>query len=275
MDSVSLDYLTRIGCADVPRDHSLATLERLIAGHLRAIRYSNEALLQAVVDHTVPSALASVELTHELVTRGGYCFQQISQQVHALRALDFRVTRHPAASIAGRPIDEAAFLAGEMPLTHEVLVVHGVEGLTRLVDVGYSQNALSGALLVDLTCADEDAVLACGADTYRLRRVAGAPEWRELQVHMEGESSWVVLYRFPLSGCDDVAALELNRLLVTTPKPVRRERGLFPRAFTAEGEGSDSRRMRSGVAGSGRHAAVDEGVCGSCRVARRPWRCGD
>ncbi len=164
-------YLARIGLGGEPLGTDLRTLQRCHEAHLAAIPFEN---LDVQMARPIRLDIESLEAKLVRRRRGGYCFEQNTLFMHALRTLGFRVSPREA-----RVRNGASTL---LPRTHMLLVVQA-DGADWLCDVGFGAGSpiqpvpLSG----DLTSQ--------GPWTYRVR--AEEP-LRVLQWKARG--AWVDLY---------------------------------------------------------------------------------
>jgi len=122
-------YFARIGY-DGPRTATLETLRTLQFLHPQAIPFENLSPLLAL-----PVRLDIDSLQRKLVRsrRGGYCIEQNSVLLHALRALGFPVTGLAGRVVWNRPDDTPP------PRSHMVLRVELEQG-TYLADVGFGMS---------------------------------------------------------------------------------------------------------------------------------------
>jgi N-hydroxyarylamine O-acetyltransferase len=172
---VALDldaYARRLGIAR-PARADLAALRRLHLAHLAAIPFEN-----LDVQMGVPVRLDIDHLQRKLVDRrrGGYCFEQNTLLMHALRTLGFDVMPCEARVSTGS--------GTILPRTHMLLVVH-LDGRDWLCDVGFG-----GSGLLEPAPLDGEAVTQHGW-TYRIARHGGlsALQWQR-------DGQWHDLYVF-------------------------------------------------------------------------------
>jgi len=129
MSEVAFDldaYCARIAY-DGPREARLATLQRVVLGHARAIPFENlDVLLGRGVD-LAPNAVADKLVRRR---RGGYCFEHNTLLLAVLRRLGFHAIGLAARVTWGQP---AGFVG---PRTHMLLRVDLPEG-PYLADVGF------------------------------------------------------------------------------------------------------------------------------------------
>jgi N-hydroxyarylamine O-acetyltransferase len=165
-------YCARLGVGQ-PARPDLASLRALHLAHIQAIPFEN-----LDVQMGLPVRLDVDSLQKKLVARrrGGYCFEQNTLFLHALRASGFEAmacearVRHGAGTV--------------LPRTHMLLVVR-LEGRDWLCDVGFGASGLLEPAPLD----GEERVQY--AWTYRVRRDGAvyALQWRQ-------PSGWEDLYAF-------------------------------------------------------------------------------
>jgi N-hydroxyarylamine O-acetyltransferase len=129
MSEAALDldaYCARIAY-DGPRAAGLATLQRVVLGHARAIPFENLDVLSGRGVDLAPAAVADKLVRRR---RGGYCFEHNTLLLAVLRRLGFRATGLAARVTWGQP---AGFVG---PRTHMLLRVELPEG-PYLADVGF------------------------------------------------------------------------------------------------------------------------------------------
>ncbi|HJU83198.1 MAG TPA: arylamine N-acetyltransferase [Holophagaceae bacterium] len=131
-------YFSRIGYQGTPRA-DLATLQALHRAHAYSIPFENLAIQLG----ELPLRLDLASLQDKLVRRrrGGYCFEQNSLFLAALRRIGFEVEPHEARV---RPPG----LADPLPRTHMNLQVRLPEG-RFLADVGFGGQGLREPLPMD------------------------------------------------------------------------------------------------------------------------------
>lgn len=128
-------YLARIGYAGA-RMPTRETLDAVTWHHATAIPFENLDVLLGRAIALTPEAITA-KLVH--AHRGGYCFEQNSLLLLALRALGFRVTPVGARVRWQQPRDVVP------PRTHLFLRVHLAEG-DRLTDCGLGAASLTGSI---------------------------------------------------------------------------------------------------------------------------------
>jgi N-hydroxyarylamine O-acetyltransferase len=170
-------YCARIAY-EGPRQVRLATLQRVVLGHARAIPFEN---LDVVLGRGV--GLAPEAVADKLVRRrrGGYCFEHNTLLLAVLRRLGFRAVGLAARVTWGQP---AGFIG---PRTHMLLRVELPEG-SYLADVGFG--GLTPTAPLALKAGIEQTT---PHETFRLDAAEGGfalAAWRG------GE--WQSLYRFAL-----------------------------------------------------------------------------
>jgi N-hydroxyarylamine O-acetyltransferase len=135
-------YFERIGYAG-PREPTLATLNAIIAAHVRAIPFENLDVLLGC-----PIRLEPEHIVHKLIhaRRGGYCFEQNSLLLWVLSALGYEVKALSARVRVQRRRDEVP------PRTHMFLRVE-IGGESWLADVGVGGFSVTSALrlIADVT----------------------------------------------------------------------------------------------------------------------------
>ena len=110
-------YLARIGYSG-PTKPDLASLGGLLAAHMNAVPFENiDVLLKRPIRLDLPSLQAKIVSDK----RGGYCFEQATLFLAALRALGFEATPRTARVILVLKPDEA-------PRGHMIIVVRLPEG---------------------------------------------------------------------------------------------------------------------------------------------------
>src|SRR4051794_3734681 len=128
-------YLDRIGYAG-PRRPDLQTLQGVVAAHATSLPFENiDALLGRGI------RLDTASLMGKLVGggRGGYCFEQNTLLLHALRGLGFAVEGFSARVLWGRPEGDPT------ARSHMLLRVSLPEG-DFLADVGFGGVTLTAPL---------------------------------------------------------------------------------------------------------------------------------
>lgn len=166
-------YLARIG-APRPPGATAASLRALHRAHRTAIPFEN---LDIQLGKPIDLDLDSLQRKLVGARRGGYCFEQNTLFLHALRAFGFDV--EPCEARVRPP-------GGRMitPRTHMVLLAR-VEETVQLVDVGFGGSGpLEPVALID---APQDQY------GWRYRVVREGPAWA-LQLH--GHDGWGDLYAF-------------------------------------------------------------------------------
>eukprot|EP00445_Apocalathium_hangoei_P011783 CAMPEP_0203882694 /NCGR_PEP_ID=MMETSP0359-20131031/26874_1 /ASSEMBLY_ACC=CAM_ASM_000338 /TAXON_ID=268821 /ORGANISM="Scrippsiella Hangoei, Strain SHTV-5" /LENGTH=316 /DNA_ID=CAMNT_0050802771 /DNA_START=20 /DNA_END=970 /DNA_ORIENTATION=- len=213
MDDFVPQYLARIGLdrkahGDLPR--TLDTLAAVQLAHLRSIPFENiDVVLRRPIDMSVAAVFDKLVRSK----RGGYCFEQNTLLMEALRHLGFKVAPVLARVRWNRPKDM------DTPYTHLVLLVtpptaaaaeaagvdaDGAAPKSYLVDVGFGGLQSLSPLLVDT----EEPQLATEGGTYRLTATDGGA-YLTAQWQLRGE--WQDMYKFanPRGRADvrEVAAL--------------------------------------------------------------------
>lgn len=165
-------YLGRIGVVATPAT-DLPTLRAIHRAHVGAVPFEN---LDIQMGLPVRLDLASLQAKLIRQRRGGYCFEQNTLLLHALRAIGFEVT---ACEARVRPDDSRV-----LPRTHMVLVA-ALDDVRWLCDVGFGAD---GPL---------EPVAFGGSEQqqshWRYRLVAEGAQ-QVLQLHRDGR--WRDLYAF-------------------------------------------------------------------------------
>lgn len=215
MSAVDLDaYFARIGY-DGPRAPSLTTLRRIIASHARRIPFENVDVLLKRAIRLEPEALID-KLVHR--RRGGYCFEQNSLLLAALRELGFRVTGLIGRVLWMRPDDEIG------PRSHMLLRVELPQG-PFLADVGFGGLTLTAPLR--LGTEEEQAT---PHETHRLAAVG-----EEVELHARLGEDWTRLYRFSWQPQEPIDYVVANWYTATYPS------ALFPSNLLAARPDDDRR----------------------------------
>ena len=171
LTSVDLDaYCARV-CYDGPREPTLATLRDLHRLHPATIPFETfDARLGLGVD----LAAATVDAKMIAGGRGGYCFEQNTLFLRALRSLGFDAEPLIARSMWGRAPGEVH------PRTHMAIRVT-VEGQPWLADVGFGGCMMTTPIRLDISepqkTRHEPARLTAQGDDLRLERLIGG-QWR-------------------------------------------------------------------------------------------------
>ena len=168
-------YLDRIGCP-APAAPDLAGLRAIVAAHAASVPFENiDVLLGRGARLDLPA------LAGKLVAgrRGGYCFEQNTLLMGALRALGFTVEGLAARVVWLRPVGTIG------PRTHMLLRV-ALPDSAYLVDVGFGGLTLTAPLRFAPHDAQETPhephrLIPCGGDAL------------ELQARFDG--AWTPLYR--------------------------------------------------------------------------------
>jgi N-hydroxyarylamine O-acetyltransferase len=168
------EYLTRIGYAGtaVP---DLATLTRLHRAHIGAIPFENLDIQMGRTVALDPGALQAKMVGQR---RGGYCFEQNSLFMLALRSIGFA----PASREARVRQNTDGLIR---PRTHMVLTMP-CEGRDWLVDVGFGGDGLLEPIALDGTATEQGGVLfrvAAEDPVSVLQRQVGG-RWEDLYALM-------------------------------------------------------------------------------------------
>ncbi len=168
-------YFARIGYGG-PRTPTLEVLHAITAHHAAAIPFEN---LDVLLGRGIDIEPAAVERKLVREKRGGYCFEQNSLLLLALRELGFQVAPLSARVRWQRPREFTP------PRTHLLLRVE-LEGESWLTDVGVGGLSLTAALRLD-----QDGEQATPHEPRRIVREAGRCFH---QVRFEAE--WLDVYEF-------------------------------------------------------------------------------
>jgi N-hydroxyarylamine O-acetyltransferase len=198
-------YLSRIGLdwkAHEGLPPTLDTLAKVQLAHLQSIPFENiDVVLRRRIDMTFGAVFD--KLVNR--SRGGYCFEQNTLLMEALRCLGFAVTPVLARVRWNRPKEV------HTPFTHLVLLVvpptqtaatsavGETTPETYLVDVGFGGLQCLSPLRINT----EDPQLATEGGTYRL-----AADGAELTVEWELRGEWQAMYKFPNPRGQDLARVE-------------------------------------------------------------------
>lgn len=131
-------YFARIGYAG-SRDVTLSVLAALQDRHVQAVPFENIDVLHGKTISLAPDALGAKIVAGR---RGGYCFEQNTLFLAALRGLGFEVTPLLARVRRNMPPELRT------PLTHMVLRVD-LEGRPWLVDVGFGAVGPTAPIALD------------------------------------------------------------------------------------------------------------------------------
>ncbi|HLZ81992.1 MAG TPA: arylamine N-acetyltransferase [Caulobacteraceae bacterium] len=170
LTSVDLDaYCARVGY-DGPREPTLSTLRDLHRLHPAAIPFE---AFDARLGLGVDLAAAAVDAKMIAGGRGGYCFEQNTLFLRALRSLGFDAEPLIARSTWGRAPGEVH------PRTHMAIRVT-LEGRPWLADVGFGGCMMTTPIRLDVRepqeTRHEPARLTAQADDLRLERLIGG-QW--------------------------------------------------------------------------------------------------
>ncbi len=151
-------YFARIGFHG-PRDPTLATLQAIVLGHIRAIPFEN---LDLLLGKGIDLDLGAIESKLVHSGRGGYCFEQNTLLMNVLLTLGYAVTPISARVRLQR---EREFVP---PRTHLFLVVT-LGGERLLCDVGVGGLSPTAPLRLD---TDEEQ-----ATPHEPRRMVREGDW--------------------------------------------------------------------------------------------------
>lgn len=189
-------YFARIGY-DGPRAPTLETLRAIQLLHPQAIAFENLNPLLAL-----PVRLDIESLQEKLIRsrRGGYCFEHNGVLLHALQALEFRVTGLAARVVWNQP-DPSVMT----PRSHMVLRVELEEG-TYIADVGFGMSPTAPLRLAP------DIVQETPHESFRLLKSDGH---YTLQCQLKGE--WTPFYVFDLQEQAPIDYQVANHYVSTWP----------------------------------------------------------
>ena len=187
-------YLARTGYTG-KLDRTAETLRGLHLAHASTIPFENLDIQMGLPIH-----LDEASLQEKLVdrSRGGYCFEQNTLFMAALRALGFSPKPCEARVRLGNVV--------EMPRTHMLLLV-GVEGVELLCDVGFRGEGLLHPLPTD--GAEHTQFLA----TYRI-----VPEGPLRVLQSLRPEGWLDLYAFVPEAREPIDFEVANWYTSTHPK---------------------------------------------------------
>ena len=203
-------YRRRIGF-DGALTPTLDTLAQLIERHAATIAFENIDVLAGRVPRL---DLASLQQKIVQGRRGGYCFEQNSFLLAALKPLGFAAVGLEARVRAGVPADVIT------PRTHMALRVT-LDGDEYLADVGFGGLAPTTPLKLSGTDVQHD---ACSA--YRLVDAGAGDRLLQCETH-EG---WSDCYRIHTSEPHSIDYEMANWFVATSPKAMLRHNLLVARA---------------------------------------------
>jgi len=186
-------YLARIGYAG-PRSVTLETLRAIHLLHPSAITFEN---IDALLGRPIRLELAAI--ADKIVTcgRGGYCYEQNTLLMTALRATGF-----PVRSIAGRI--QWNMNGAVTARNHMALLVTLPDG-EYVADVGFGGLTLTAPLKLE-----PDLEQKTPHGWYRIVR---AGDEFQLQAKLDGH--WTAMYQFSLSD-EDVSDWEMANWFIST-----------------------------------------------------------
>lgn len=155
-------YFERIGDTGT-RAVSLASLNRIIAAHVRAIPFENLDILLGRGLSVEPPDIER-KLVHD--RRGGYCFEQNTLMQHVLLALGYRVQAISARVRIKTP------RSVKTARTHLFLRVE-LEGSSWLVDVGVGALSCTSALRLELDTPQ--------TTPHETRRIVATGTWSDFE----------------------------------------------------------------------------------------------
>lgn len=208
-------YFNRIGYQG-PREVSLPVLAGIQARHVQAVPFENIDVLHGKTISLDPAAVAAKLVE---ARRGGYCFEQNTLLLAALRELGFAATPLLARVRRNAPPDVRT------PLTHMILRVD-LEGRPWLADVGFG--AIGATAPIALDTFEEQ------ASPHEPRRLVRLDEHRLMHQTKLG-ADWVDVFEFTLEpqgpldfelgnwfSCTHPKAHFRNNLVVTRVDGTRR-----------------------------------------------------
>jgi N-hydroxyarylamine O-acetyltransferase len=164
------DYLRRIAFSDSPAP-DLETLVALHRSHVHAIAFEN---LEIQMGGSIVLDLDALQAKMVQRRRGGYCFEQNTLLMAALRAIGFAVdAREARVRQNSGPVVR--------PRTHMVLIAR-CEGHQWLADAGFGGDGLVEPVRMDGTSADQLGTLyrVAAEGTIRVLQRQTADEWEDL-----------------------------------------------------------------------------------------------
>lgn len=211
-------YLSHIGLTNQDvKEPSLASLQTIIAHHLKTFYYQNASIYAAgkkkqVQDRSVPSL--EIDKLFALMTEqhSGYCMQHLELLCAALVAAGFTVDRH-LAKVVLQPCSKPLRDDSGYPKTHELLIVH-LNDKPYIVDVGMGDLCLRRPLEL------KEGEQTIYDDQYRLTKVDAV--WT-LDTKTAKEADWFCVYRFLNYPNTKDNIKEAHKTLYTSPKhlPIR------------------------------------------------------
>ncbi len=186
-------YLARIG-HDGPSPATLDTLRAIHLLHPGAITFENiDVLLKRPIRLELPA------IADKIVTRGrgGYCYEQNTLLMAALRALGFSVR-----SVAGRIQWNMNGLVTAR--NHMVLLVSLPDG-EYIADVGFGGLTLTAPLKLEPDMEQET--------PHGWYRIVRAGDEFQLQAKLDGQ--WNAMYQFSLAG-EDISDWEMANWFIST-----------------------------------------------------------
>lgn len=200
MDQLLLQkYLSRIGLDWEGLPPTLETLAKVQLAHLQSIPFEN---IDVVLRKRIDMSFGAVFDKLVNRSRGGYCFEQNTLLMEALRCMGFSVTPVLARVRWNRPKEV------HTPFTHLVLIVVPPASTAEtspetpaesfLVDVGFGGLQCLSPLRINT----EEPQLATEGGTYRL---TATDDGAELTVQWELRGEWQAMYKFPNPRGQDLA----------------------------------------------------------------------
>jgi N-hydroxyarylamine O-acetyltransferase len=194
---VDLDaYFARIGYTG-SREPTLTTLQALHHLHPVAIPFAS---LDVLAGKAIDMSAEAVDAKLIHAGRGGYCFEQNTLLLRALRTLDFKVEPLLARSRWRRSMDQV------MVRTHMALCVQ-IDGVDWLADVGFGACMLSAPLRMDLH----------DAQTTHHEAARLIPHDGELRLEFLLAEKWTPIYDLVLAAATFTDLLASNWLISTHP----------------------------------------------------------
>ena len=198
-DMFDLDaYLRRIGYAG-PREPTLSVLRELHMRHPLSIPFENlDVLLKNPIRLDVDS------LTDKLIVcqRGGYCYEQNTLFMAALRAMGFTVR-----SLAGRVQWQAG---GRIAARHHMVLLIALPEGEFIADVGFGGLTMTAPLRFEF-----DRVQETPHGAYRL-----APAGEEFQILARVDGDWHPLLQISLAEQADADWVSANWFISTSPDSI-------------------------------------------------------
>jgi N-hydroxyarylamine O-acetyltransferase len=197
-------YSVRIGYSG-PRVPRLAVLEEILRLQAGAIPFE---AIDPFLGRPVDLSPAAIETKLLHGGRGGYCFEQNTLLLRALRALGFRVEPLIARSRWQRPLDQFAVR------THMVLRVD-VDGIAWIADLGFGSCMFTSPLRADLSGVPQET----RHEPIRILEIDG-----ELRLERLLDGVWTPLYDLVKEPQTMVEMAAANWLISSHPDSTFRTR---------------------------------------------------